>query len=106
MGWEWLRRRELLAFGAALWYAALLDGLGFTRQHVRLQVYPHRLASAAEVVEWMKGTSLTRFRRVLDPSDYESLVEEYRRRLVLALPAGRPYLYAFKRILLWGRLPG
>ena len=87
-------------------YAALLDGLGFTRQHVRLQVYPHRLASAAEVVEWMKGTSLTRFRRVLDPSDYESLVEEYRRRLVLALPAGRPYLYAFKRILLWGRLPG
>jgi trans-aconitate methyltransferase len=54
----------------------------------------------------MKGTSLTRFRRVLDPSDYESLVEEYRRRLVLALPAGRPYLYAFKRILLWGRLPG
>jgi trans-aconitate methyltransferase len=54
----------------------------------------------------MKGTSLTRFRRVLDPSDYESLVEEYRRRLVRTLPAGRPYLYAFKRILLWGRLPG
>jgi trans-aconitate 2-methyltransferase len=87
-------------------YAELLDGLGFTRQHVRVQVYPHRLGSAAEVVEWMKGTSLTRFRRVLSPSDYEAFIEEYRGRLVRALPAGRPYLYAFKRILLWGRLPG
>ena len=87
-------------------YAALLDRLGFTRQHVRLQVYPHRLGSAAEVVEWMKGTSMTRFRRALDPAAYDSLVDEYRRRLVRALPAGRPYLYAFKRILLWGRLPG
>ena len=87
-------------------YAVLLDGLGFTRQHVRLQVYPHRLASAAEVVEWMKGTSLTRFRRALEPPTYEAFVEEYRSRLIGAFPTGRPYLYSFKRILLWGRLPG
>ena len=84
-------------------YATVLDGLGFTRQHVRLQVYLHRLASAAEVVEWMKGTSLTRFRRALEPPAYEAFVEEYRSRLARALPAGRPYLYAFKRILIWGR---
>ena len=87
-------------------YATVLDGLGFTRQHVRLQVYLHRLASAAEVVEWMKGTSLTCFRRALEPPAYEAFVEEYRSRLARALPAGRPYLYAFKRILIWGRLPG
>ena len=72
-------------------YAALLDGLGFTRQHVRLQVYPHRLASAAEVVEWMKGTSLTRFRRALEPPAYEAFVEEYRSRLV-PRPPRRPSL--------------
>jgi trans-aconitate 2-methyltransferase len=87
-------------------YARLLDALGFERQHVRLQVYAHRLDSAADVVEWMKGTSLTRFRLSMDPPAYESLVDEYRRRVVAALPDSRPYLYAFKRILLWGRLPG
>jgi len=87
-------------------YARLLDALGFERQHVRLQVYAHRLDSAADVVEWMKGTSLTRFRLSMDPPAYESLVDEYRRRLVAALPDSRPYLYAVKRILLWGRLPG
>ena len=35
-------------------YAVLLDRLGFARQHVRLQVYPHRLASTAEIVETAK----------------------------------------------------
>jgi hypothetical protein len=33
------------------------------------------------------------------------LVEDYRGRLLRALGDDRPYLYAFKRILLWGRLP-
>jgi hypothetical protein len=42
----------------------------------------------------------------MDPAAYESLVDEYLRRLVAALADSRPYLYAFKRILLWGRLPG
>ncbi|MGO8685789.1 MAG: methyltransferase domain-containing protein [Candidatus Dormibacteria bacterium] len=87
-------------------YAELLDALGFERQHVRLQVYAHRLASAADVVEWMKGTSLTRFTRVLEPPEYSAFVEEYGRRLRRALGDARPYLYAFKRILMWGRLPG
>jgi trans-aconitate 2-methyltransferase len=87
-------------------YALLLDRLGFERQHVRLQVYPHRLASAADVAEWMKGTSLTRFKPSMEPEDYADLVGEYQRRLLLTLGDVRPYLYAFKRILLWGRLPG
>jgi trans-aconitate 2-methyltransferase len=87
-------------------YAELLDELGFARQHVRLQVYTHRLDQAADVVEWMRGSSLTRFRQAMAPDAYAELVDEYRRRLVAALPGGRPYLYTFKRILLWGRLPG
>src|SRR3954449_5775252 len=43
-------------------YSELLDALGFAEQHVRLQVYPHHLVSTADVVEWVKGTSLTRFK--------------------------------------------
>jgi trans-aconitate 2-methyltransferase len=49
-------------------YAVLLDRLGFARQHVRLQVYPHRLESTADIVEWVKGTNLTRFEARL-PAD-------------------------------------
>jgi trans-aconitate 2-methyltransferase len=85
-------------------YAELLDGLGFARQHVRLQVYPHHLASSADVVEWVKGTSLTRFKSVLSNDDYERFLDQYRRRLLAALGARSPYLYAFQRILLWGQL--
>ena len=48
-------------------YAILLDHLGAARQHVRLQVYGHTLARSADVVEWVRGTSLTRFERVLAP---------------------------------------
>ena len=82
----------------------LLDRLGFTRQHVRLQVYGHHLASSAEVVEWTRGSSLTRFARVLNPEEFERFVDEYRRRLVAELGDRSPYFYTFKRTLLWGRL--
>jgi len=85
-------------------YAQLLHDLGFAQQHVRLQVYGHVLSSPAEVVEWVKGTSLTRFKAAMAPDDLGRFVEEYRRRLVAELGAQGPYFYAFKRILLWGRL--
>jgi trans-aconitate 2-methyltransferase len=86
-------------------YAVILDRLGFADQHVRLVVYGHRLESAGAVVEWVKGTSLTRFRAVLDPDGWDRFVAEYRRRLRAVLGDGRPYFYPFKRILLWGRRP-
>jgi trans-aconitate 2-methyltransferase len=84
-------------------YSALLDELGFTRQHVRLQVYGHRHAQTADVVEWVKGTTLTRFQAVLAPDVYERYLERYRTRLVEVLGDRRPYFYPFRRILLWGR---
>jgi trans-aconitate 2-methyltransferase len=85
-------------------YAEVLDALGFTRQHVRLQVYSHHLASTADVVEWTRGSSLTRFSAVFDDTELERFVDEYRRRLLAELGDSSPYLYTFKRTLLWGRL--
>jgi trans-aconitate 2-methyltransferase len=85
-------------------YAELLDELGFERQTVRLEVYGHRLASSADVVEWMKGTSLRRFRAAMDDAEWSHYLEEYRSRLLDRLGARAPYFFAFKRILLWGRL--
>jgi trans-aconitate 2-methyltransferase len=86
-------------------YAEVLHELGFAQQHVRLQVYGHVLASTTDVVEWTKGTSLTRFRTALAPDAWGAFVDEYSRRLVAELGDHRPYFYAFKRILFWARRP-
>ena len=87
-------------------YATLLDELGFEDPHVRLQVYGHHLASTADVVEWTKGTTLTRYERALPPDRYEEFVDRYRRRLLDTLGERSPYFYTFKRLLFHGRLPG
>jgi trans-aconitate 2-methyltransferase len=84
-------------------YAELLDELGFGDQHVRLQVYVHHLASTAAVVEWVKGTTLTRFKEPLGVDQWPRFVDAYRQRLLAVLGDRSPYLYTFKRILMWGR---
>jgi trans-aconitate 2-methyltransferase len=84
-------------------YAQILDDLGFDEQHVRLQVYAHRMASTADVIEWVKGTTLTRFKESLGTSGWEGFVDLYRSRLLSELGDHAPYLYLFKRILMWAR---
>ena len=82
-------------------YALLLDRLGYREQHVRLQVYAHRLASRDEVVEWAQGTLLTTYRRRLGPELYPQFLQAYRDRLLPRLDDRRPYLFPFQRILFW-----
>jgi trans-aconitate 2-methyltransferase len=83
-------------------YATILDQLGFVEQHVRLQVYGHRLASTGEVVEWVRGTSLTRYAARLPDELFSEYLDRYRSRLVQTLGVQEPYFYPFKRILFWG----
>ncbi|HEV3226019.1 MAG TPA: methyltransferase domain-containing protein, partial [Acidimicrobiales bacterium] len=85
-------------------YASLLDALGVAEQHVRLQVYAHHLGSSADVVEWVKGTTLTRFKDRLGASEWERFVERYRERLLSVIGSRSPHFFPFKRILVWGRL--
>ena len=85
-------------------YAVVLESLGFEVQHVRLQVYLHRLGSTADVVEWVKGTSLTRFKAAFGEQGWPAFVDLYRSRLLALLGEQAPYVYPFKRILMWGRL--
>lgn len=84
-------------------YAELLHRLGFAEQHVRLQVYAHMLASRDEVVEWVRGTMLTAYQRRLPPALFDRFVARYREVLLPRLADERPFLYPFKRVLLWGR---
>lgn len=87
-------------------YSELLHELGFERQHVRLQVYGHLLESSRDVVEWVKGTTLTRFKSLLSAEMYDDFLFDYRSRLLDTIGDRKPYFYPFKRILIWGRRPG
>jgi trans-aconitate 2-methyltransferase len=84
-------------------YAALLHELGCERQRVRLEVYAHVLPSTSDVVEWVKGTMLNRFKAPLGPEAWDEFVERYRARLLAVLGDRSPYFFPFKRILMWGR---
>ncbi len=84
-------------------YASLLHRLGFTEQHVRLQVYGHVLPSREDVVEWVKGSLLTDYERRLGPERFGHFLTRYRERLLSRLADERPYFFTFKRILLWAR---
>ncbi len=86
-------------------YAELLWDLGYADHHVRVQVYGPVLPSTAAVVDWMAGTSLTRFERLLDETTYGAFVDRYRARLVEVLGDRKPYYFAFKRILFWAQRP-
>jgi trans-aconitate 2-methyltransferase len=85
-------------------YALLLHRLGYAPQQVRLQVYLHVLAEAGAVIDWVKGTLLTDYRRRLPDDAYEQFVSRYRELLTAELPDERPFPFTFKRVLLWGRL--
>lgn len=85
-------------------YATVLHELGLFEPHVRLQVYPHVFERTDDVVEWTKGSSLTRFFRRLPPELHDPFVEAYREELLGRVGRSAPYLYTFKRILMWGRL--
>jgi trans-aconitate 2-methyltransferase len=85
-------------------YAQLLHRLGYAAQHVRLQVYLHVLPDAGAVVDWVKGTLLTDYRRRLPDRVYEHFVARYRELLATELPDERPFPFSFNRLLLHGKL--
>jgi len=98
----WRRAHTVLAPDA---YARLLFRLGFADPQVRLIVYPHVLATRAEVVEWMKGTLLTEYARHLPAGLFDEFLRAYRARLLDELEPVEPFFFPYKRILCWGRRP-
>ncbi|MBW4597853.1 MAG: methyltransferase domain-containing protein [Brasilonema angustatum HA4187-MV1] len=85
-------------------YAKLLYKLGFIEQEVRLQIYGHILPSPEAVIEWYRGTLLTTYQQRLDAETYERFVKGYTQKLIKYLGEERPFFFAYKRILIWGRL--
>jgi trans-aconitate 2-methyltransferase len=85
-------------------YARILYRLGSSVK-VSLRVYVHELASSEDLVEWMKGTALSRFRARLSSAHYEEFLATYRERLLGVVGESSPYLFTFKRILMYARRP-
>jgi trans-aconitate 2-methyltransferase len=83
-------------------YAKILFNLGFKDQNVLMKVYGHVLDSREGVVEWVKGTTLNRFKSRLSESDYSEFLIAYRERLFKQLPDEQPFFYSFKRLFVWG----
>jgi trans-aconitate 2-methyltransferase len=84
-------------------YAAWLHQLGYARQHVRLQVYPHLLPGREDVIEWARGALLTDYQKRLEPRDWQRFFARYCEMLLPQLADERPFLYTYPRLLLWGR---
>ncbi|MEM7246750.1 MAG: methyltransferase domain-containing protein [Acidobacteriota bacterium] len=84
-------------------YARLLHRLGFREQRVFVRVYPHLLESRESVVEWIKGTALNAYKKVMPAERYEEFLGAYREQLLPELPDDRPFFFPFRRILAWGR---
>lgn len=75
----WRRSQPVLTPDA---YARALYRCGFPNPKAQLIVYPHVLASRDEVVEWVKGTMLTEYKRHLPEAVYDQFVDAYRVRLL------------------------
>lgn len=86
-------------------YASRLFALGFSEQHVRLQVYGHALEDRSKVIEWVKGTLLTDYEKRMSPELFARYLARYREALFEALPDERPFFFPFKRLLFWARRP-
>ncbi len=100
-------------------YAQILHGLGAVEQYVALRVFTHELPGTGDVVEWLKSTTLNPFRLALEQLDrttdaqgpdsaeeaprFDQFCEAYRERLISQEGVRHPYLFTFKRILMWAR---
>ena len=86
-------------------YARVVYELGYADIDVRLQVYPHVLPSTRHAVEWVKGTTLTRFSKLMTAEQYARFLVDYERELLDEMGDTEPCFFPFSRILFTARRP-
>jgi trans-aconitate 2-methyltransferase len=86
-------------------YAALLRAAGAADVRAEARVFEHVLSSPADVVTWVRGTTLTAYERRLSPELYARYLERYTARLLAVFgdgeAAGAPFRYPFRRTFVW-----
>ena len=86
-------------------YARLLYDLGYVDIRVQLRVYAHLLPTTRHAVEWVKGTTLTRFEAALPGALYDRFLADYERELLAVMGDRSPCFFPFNRILVVARRP-
>lgn len=86
-------------------YAELLYRSGLKNQCVRKQVYLSVLDRTEDVVEWVKGTMLVYYQKSLSPELFEEFLKRYTEQILANFGRQEPFLFPFKRILLFGQKP-
>ena len=92
-------------------YSVLLAALGLRANsarpspHVRQQIYLHELERSLDVLQWVKGSLFTAYERRMPPALFVDFLARYEQRLLKELGEQTPYLYPFKRLLIWGQRP-
>lgn len=94
-----VRRSEALPLER---YAELLYAYGLHDQVCMEKIYGHELPRSTDVVEWVKGTSLSAYLTRLEPADAAAFEAAYRERLLARIGDRAPYFYPFRRMLFWG----
>lgn len=88
-------------------YSRLLWSLGFVDQSVVARVYTHVLDDVDAVVDWVRGSTLNRFKRMLPADLFERFVNEYRVALhETPYAVDGPVFFPFTRILMAARARG
>ena len=80
-------------------YARILHELGCVDIDVDLHVYPHLLPSTRHAVEWVKGTTLTRFQAVMSAQAYDAFLRDYEAAVLEEMGDVEPCFFPFNRIL-------
>lgn len=86
-------------------YSKLLQEIGFEKQIVRMQVYPHLLESTDSLIEWVKGSLLTFYQGQLSVEKYALFLKLYSERLLAYFGDQRPFFFPIKRLFIWGMKP-
>ena len=86
-------------------YARILHDLGCVDIDVDLHVYPHVLPTTRHAVEWVRGTTLTRFSAVLSAEAYDTFLVDYEQALIDEMGDHEPCFFPFNRILFVARRP-
>ncbi len=81
-------------------YSKLFYECGFRDQNCFIKVYGHPMKSGTDVIEWVKGTTLTKIESKLSPREFDKFLQHYSEELLAIIGEG-PYFYTFKRMLLW-----
>lgn len=84
-------------------YAEVLWLHGLPEQVCIEKIYGHELERSDDVVEWVKGTSLSAYLSRLEAPAAAAFETAYRTRLLAAIGEHAPYFYPFRRLLFWGR---